>query len=244
MDKISSKASQPALSATVLIVRDDPFEVLMVRRRAGSQFSSALVFPGGVVDEQDASEIWLPYLTGAGALSVEERALRVAACREAFEEAGVLLANTLDQGGGAAVCESFYEYLRAVEARIPADGFQRFGHWITPAQMPKRFDTHFFLYKAPPDLEAKCDGDEIVTVEWVQPADAVARAAAGERSILFPTLMNLRKLAESEDCDSALAAARARTIFTVMPTIERRPAGTMLVIPEAAGYGVTEYPAG
>jgi hypothetical protein len=55
--------------------------------------------------------------------------------------------------------------------------------------------------------------------------------------------MNLRKLAESPDADSAIAAAKDRAIVTVTPRVERRESGAVLIIPEAAGYGLTEFPA-
>jgi 8-oxo-dGTP pyrophosphatase MutT (NUDIX family) len=56
------------LSATVLLVRDDPFEVLMVRRHEKAHFASALVFPGGTIDPEDRSEVWLDHITGADGL--------------------------------------------------------------------------------------------------------------------------------------------------------------------------------
>ena len=77
----------PRLSATVLLVRDDPFEVLMVRRHAEAHFASALVFPGGTIDAEDRSEVWFDHITGAEELDEEARTLRVAACRELSRDA-------------------------------------------------------------------------------------------------------------------------------------------------------------
>jgi hypothetical protein len=85
-----------------------------------------------------------------------------------------------------------------------------------------------------------CDGGETVALEWVAPRDALDRAAAGERSILFPTRLNLKRLAESGDVASAVAGARARVPFTVLPRAERRKGGTVVFIPAEAGYGETE----
>src|ERR1700683_4491690 len=84
-------AVEPRLSATILLLCDNPFEVLMVKRHAKSYFSSALVFPGGVVDPEDAAPEWLSRVDGAEALSEQERACRIAACRETFEEAAILI---------------------------------------------------------------------------------------------------------------------------------------------------------
>lgn len=58
----------PRLAATALVIRDDPFEVLMVRRSAGAIFTSAMVFPGGNIDPHDADPAWLPLFAGADTL--------------------------------------------------------------------------------------------------------------------------------------------------------------------------------
>lgn len=229
---------EPAPAATVLLLRDDPFEVLMVRRRSTSFFSSALVFPGGLVDPDDRSDAWLPHLAGAEQLSVDERALRIAACREAYQESSVMLgAHSHAFEAGVA----FIDIVSRQGARLPLGGIVRFGHWITPARSSKRFDTHFFLAAAPAGVEPRCDGDETVAHEWIRPADAVARAEGGEHTILFPTLMNLRRLAESDTVAAALAAAQVRAPYTVLPRVEKRPTGLVVMIPWEAGYGVTEH---
>jgi 8-oxo-dGTP pyrophosphatase MutT (NUDIX family) len=241
-----SETDRPAplearLAATLLLLRDDPFEVLMVRRRASSHFSSALVFPGGLVDPEDASEAWLPHLSGAHDLTLQERALRVAACREVFEESGVLL--TADANARGPRNPNFAELVRQTGGVLALAEMARFGHWITPLRALKRYDTHFYLRAAPAGVEPRSDGDETVSFEWVRPAAALARAAGGEQTLLFPTVMNLRRLNESNDVASALAAARARPAFTVLPRVEKRDHGLVVVIPEEAGYGITEYAA-
>jgi 8-oxo-dGTP pyrophosphatase MutT (NUDIX family) len=234
----------PRPSASLLLVRDDPFEVLMVRRAAETFFPAALVFPGGVVDESDHDEAWLPLVSGADRLDSSERALRIAALREAFEESALFVAH---DGRGAALppppgcaTDDFRALVTASGGHLPLEALAPFGHWITPAASPRRYDTHFFLCAAPDGQEAVCDGAETVALEWVRPSVALARAEAGEREILFPTRMNLRRLAESDTVADALAAARARPRFTVEPRAERRAEGLAMLIPEEAGYGVTE----
>lgn len=233
----------PRLAATILLVRDDPFEVLMVRRHEQQVFSSALVFPGGTVDPADHSADWLDLIEGHAGLDPAQRALRIAGFRETFEETGLFLARGPDGGwveapGGPEV--PFIELVRASGGRLVLSDLVHFGHWITPIQAPKRFDTHFYLCRAAAEHVAVCDGGEAVELEWARPTDILARAAAGERSILFPTRMNVRLLAESASADDALAAARARTVFTVLPRVEKRAGGTAVVIPAEAGYGETE----
>lgn len=233
------KILTPLLAATILVVRDDPFEVLMVKRRSSSHFSSALVFPGGLVDAADSSPEWAHHVRGGLALDDAARAIRIAGFRETYEETGLVLAD-----GGHAEAERdrpFLDVARAQGVTLDLDAVAPFGHWITPENAPKRFDTHFLLARAPDGAEPVSDQNETVSVEWVNPADAVARSEAGDYSILFPTLMNLRMLAQSTDAASAFAAARARKIFTVQPVMSKRDGHTVLNIPAEAGYGLTEY---
>lgn len=235
----------PRPAATILVLRDDPFEVLMVRRHGNGMFASALVFPGGLVDPADSDEAWLPHVTGADGLDLGERALRIAAYRETFEESALLLARDAD--GAAVPCPgsdapnaSFRDVMAASGGTLALDDLVQFGHWITPEGAPKRFDTRFFLARAPEGQEAVCDGGETVALEWVAPRDVLARAAEGDLSILFPTRMNLKRLAESDTVADAVAAARVRPHYTVVPRPERRSDGIMVRIPEEAGYGETE----
>jgi 8-oxo-dGTP pyrophosphatase MutT (NUDIX family) len=103
---------------TVLLVRDgtEGLEVLMVVRHERSHFASALVFPGGGIDAEDADEAWLDLIDGAAELDEVERARRIAGFRELYEETGVLLLDSPDRwpepagDGGAA---SFLEMVRS-----------------------------------------------------------------------------------------------------------------------------------
>lgn len=226
----------PRVAATLLLVRDAPFEVLMVERAARGQFASALVFPGGVVEEADASADWLPHLDGADGLDTRDRALRIAAIRETFEETGVIAAA---DGGGcppAGISPGFLDLVRGAGIRLRLDALAPFAHWVTPEDVPKRFDTHFFVVAAPRDVTAVCDGVETVSVRWAAPRVLLAEGKA----LLFPTRLNLGRLAESGDSASALAAAALRPAYTVCPRLEVRPGGIARVIPLEAGYAETE----
>ncbi len=239
MDEVSQAVPTPVQAASVLLVRDAPLEVLLVRRGASAVFSSALVFPGGVVDSHDASEEWLPHVTGAELLETAERSFRIAACRELFEEADVLFCDGAVSVAGSEQ-RSYFERIRGAGARIPLDSVIPFGHWITPEGADKRFDTHFYVCRAPDGAVAKSDGREIVMAEWIKPQEIIASAQRGERALMFPTLLNLMRLAESADVESALAAAARRPNFTVLPRVERRGESKFIVIPAMAGYGVME----
>src|ERR1700760_2266331 len=87
-------------AATILLLRDSPtFEVLMVKRHHQIDFAAgALVFPGGKTHQGDHDPAWADHATGWDATPADERPLRIAAIREVYEEAGVLLAR---DGAGA-----------------------------------------------------------------------------------------------------------------------------------------------
>jgi 8-oxo-dGTP pyrophosphatase MutT (NUDIX family) len=206
------------LAATVLMVRDDPFQVLMVKRNAREPFASALVFPGGVVETEDYSAAWLPHCDGATGFTADERALRVAACRESWEEVGLLPgAANVPMPREAAGELSFLNLAIARRVRLALDEMVTFAHWITPELAPKRFDTYFYICPIRHAEQARCDGQETVSLEWVEPGEALAGESRGERSLLLPTRENLKLLAQSPNSAIAIAAARSRPVVTIMP---------------------------
>lgn len=242
----------PALpSATVLMLRDLPrFEVLMVRRHHQIDFASgALVFPGGKLEEGDRDAGWARHVAGGEGLSDIERALRICAIREAFEESGILLvgreaADAVEARAAAGRAEvasgrvGFREFVAELGLRLDLSVITPFAHWITPTSMKKRFDTRFYLTAAPPDQVAACDGCETVDAEWVPPAEALRLGEAGERTIIFPTRLNLRLLAASTSITEALASAASRMVETIMPTMTRIEGHSIMSIPETAAYGL------
>jgi 8-oxo-dGTP pyrophosphatase MutT (NUDIX family) len=231
----------------------------MVERHHQVDFArGALVFPGGKVDRADREPGVRERCDGAPE-SDDELALSVAAIRETFEESGILLARPrpsteLVTGGRLREIESRHreplnrgqttlsEIVGAEDLTLACDLLIPFAHWITPEIAPKRFDTHFFLVAAPPDQVALHDGRESVDSTWTTPSAALADADAGRCTIVFPTRLNLMKLARSHEVNQALAASRASTIVTVMPRIEQTEAGAVLRIPAEADYDVVDAP--
>jgi 8-oxo-dGTP pyrophosphatase MutT (NUDIX family) len=257
---MSTEAPAPKLAATVVLVRDgdglqgSALEVLMVRRNAGLAFgASAWVFPGGKAAEADADDGWATLCEGG--FMKGERALRIAAAREVFEESGLLLARDA-QGElvGADACEAcsdlrdvvekepgrFIELIRERGWKLALDRLAPFAHWITPAFEPRRFDTHFFLAAAPPEQVARHDGSEAVDHGWVAPAWLLEQRREGNAKLMFPTRLNLEVLAAAASAAEAEQRARARTIVTVEPQVIERDGARWLRIPAEAGYSLTE----
>lgn len=255
-------------AATILLVRDAPvlgapgLEVLMVERHHQIDFASgALVFPGGKATAGDSDPKWIDHCDGHDADPVQ-CALKICAVREAFEESGVLLARPVRERGvgaplatdtdtqdiallRAAIDKGEQPFLEAVVAHglvLALDALTPFAHWITPEGMPKRFDTWFYIAVTPPEQAAACDGREAVDATWLHPEEALKAAREGRRTIIFPTRLNIEKLAESSSAHAAIEAARTRRVVTVLPKIVKEDGEMILTIPAEAGYSVTREP--
>jgi 8-oxo-dGTP pyrophosphatase MutT (NUDIX family) len=242
-------------AATILILRDVPaFQVLMVRRHHQIDFASgALVFPGGKSHAGDHDPRWAGHVIGWETFDAEQRGLRIAAIREVFEEAGILLAQRRNgEPIGDEACPmdvrkavdagetAFLDVVGDLDARLDLSALTTFARWITPPLTPKRFDTWFYVVQAPDDQLAACDGRETVDAEWIAPAEALRLGEAGERKVIFPTRMNLKLLAEATSAADAVSRAERRELVTVQPQVQERPHGRVLVLPPDAGYGVVE----
>ena len=192
----------PRLAATAVILRDgaEGIEAFMVVRHRAIEFASgALVFPGGKVDAQDADPAWAELAPAR--FPAEQRALRVAAAREAFEEAGLVLARrrgspTLLTAEDALRLEryrsplirgetTFFALLRSEGLTLASELMIPFAHWITPEGLPKRFDTHFFLVAAPVGQLGAHDGSESVEGLWIAPAARAQRRRCGQADLGF-----------------------------------------------------------
>jgi 8-oxo-dGTP pyrophosphatase MutT (NUDIX family) len=243
-------------AATILLVRDHPaFQVLMVKRHHQIDFAGgALVFPGGKTHAGDHDPAWTEHI-GSPNTDPEQRALRIAAIREAYEETGILMARHADGGHFQGSLEAaqardaiaddsrgFLDLVTSLGLRLDLEAPTVFARWITPTMMPKRFDTWFYIAHAPVDQLALCDGHETVDAEWIAPAEALRLGAAGERTVIFPTRMNLQLLAEASSAADAIARATARKLVTVLPRVVERDGGRALFIPEDAGYGAVVEP--
>ena len=198
-------------AATVMLLRDtgDGLEVFMLRRTNNAVFAGGMyVFPGGKVDAAD----------GEG-----DEGFRVAAVRECYEEAGVLLAvdaegRMVDDGHPALAHRSAVYAgevdVRALAAdhglRLATDALPWVSHWITPkGETSRRFDTRFFMAASPAGQISHHDDNETVASMWVRPVDALARFAAGELQLMPPTVTNLRFLESHATVEAAMAAGWA-----------------------------------
>jgi 8-oxo-dGTP pyrophosphatase MutT (NUDIX family) len=139
-----------------------------------------------------------------------EAAHRAAAVRELWEEASV---------GG-----------------VGADELVRYSRWITPELLRIRFDTHFFLVRAPAGVRARVDGDECVDLRWGSPRALLAARAAGELELAFPTLRHIEQLSAFASVQALLEHARSHEVVPVLPRVELSGEVARLVLPGEPGY--------
>ncbi len=225
-------------AATVMLLRDtaEGPEVFLLRRTTSAVFAAgAFVFPGGRVDPADASAVLAAHCDGLDDVAASARlelpsgglAFWVAAIRECFEEAGVLLARRADgtalrfvdrdqADAFSAHRHAIYDGTRSLAElceteRLLLDlGDVRYvSHWITPLGEPRRFDTRFFVARAPDDQVPLHDDGETVASCWIRPAHALHLHGAGQLTMLAPTLANLGYLAIHDSTESILRAAAA-----------------------------------
>jgi 8-oxo-dGTP pyrophosphatase MutT (NUDIX family) len=111
-----------------------------------------------------------------------------------------------------------------------------FSRWITPAEVKIRFDTWFFVVRAPDDVEPAIDGSECVDLRWIRPQEALDAGAEGTLQLVFPTIKHLEQLAKFESVDATIAAARGRDVVAVQPRIVDRGEGLRVLLPGEPGY--------
>lgn len=257
----------PRPAATVVLVRDGPsgVEVFMLQRDPAVKFGGGnFVFPGGVVEDSDRDPSVQQYCADhddAGAsrrLGLERGGLAywVAAVRECFEESGVLLAHDsrhrplamTGESDLAARVEAYQQALIDGETTL-AEVCEQLGlqlatrrlhylsHWITPAVIPKRFDTRFFVTAAPPGQRARHCEQETIDHRWISPEDALTAHRRGQFEMMFPTVKTLEQLSGYASAASLIeAVARRAEVPATQPRVIQGSGGTRIIMPGEPGY--------
>jgi len=238
-------------------------QVLMARRHASLAFMGGLwVFPGGTLTEADRGEA-ARRLLPPNCKSFELRdiegdvlpqdlctALAIAAIRETFEEAGILFARRKD---GRSPNREQLEQLQTDRAQLSADPARfmdalarehlvltvdqlvYWAHWITPSAVSRRFDTRFFVGRAPEQQDLIADKYETAECLWATPQDLLERAARGDMRIAQPTLYTLEDLRTSIErhrtLDALLSAESNREVAAIMPKLSETDGKTLIVMP-------------
>jgi 8-oxo-dGTP pyrophosphatase MutT (NUDIX family) len=220
---------EPQAAATVRIGRDGRagIEFFMLRRNTRSIFMpDVFVFPGGRVEAHDRTPIARRRLAGAD--RAIDAAFVFAAIRETFEECGLLFASgRVDEsaltGARARVLAgttTFGDMLDELDARLDAGALRYFSRWITPPSETRRFDTHFFVARAPLGQTACADARETHDGVWITAADALARSSSGTFALIYPTIKHLERVADFSTLDALLDYAAHKPIHPIEPGAE------------------------
>jgi 8-oxo-dGTP pyrophosphatase MutT (NUDIX family) len=261
----------PKKAATVILVRDRKprgFDVFLLRRHAKSSFmGGGYVYPGGRVDRKDGSSEIRSFSKGmtceeaqqilGETFSPEESfAHWVAAIRELFEEAGVLLAR--DQKGNLFQLrnreerEKFLLYRELLqEGKIniceivqkegllfALDQLHYYAHWITPEAQSQRFDTRFFLTRFPSGQEASHDQKETTAGIWITPKKALEENLRGDLILSPPTLKTLEDLSRSKRIEEVFESQENKNIPPVLPVLTAISSGPLIVFPWDPEYEI------
>jgi len=259
-------------AATVVVLRDSASgpEVFMVRRHERAAFmGGAYVFPGGAVDATDHQTAAQGLVDGVehavrqlpALQPVEAVAHHVAAARELFEEAGVLLARDA-QGRLVGMGDDevharftayrqqvhdiparFHDMLQAEGLRLAADTLVHFAQWVTPPVDTRRFDTCFFATRLPNTQRPAHDERETTDSCWMTPSSAIRLAANDEIVLPPPTWVTLRELSEQPSVEAILVWAGGRDVVRREPAQAREGDSRLLVMPHhdfAAEWGRSE----
>ncbi len=221
------------------------------------------VYPGGTLDGSDYSEDvsafarWGQHTGPDPALEKQLLPYRVAAVRELFEEAGILLA--YDEKGnpfhpaGPTEQARFLDYRRQLNAgeitlagiaqkertALALDRLHYYAHWITPEANPVRFDTRFFVALTPPGQVASPDLKETTDGIWIQPGAALKANIEGSVPLSPPTLKTLEDVDRFSRIDAFVASlADASLRPTVQPVSVVLAGETVLIYPWDPEYDI------
>ena len=247
---MTAAVSMPAVprpASTVVLLRDGTtgIETLLMRRNARASFMpEAYVFPGGALDARDAAPEVLRHCGDLDDASVSRRlgmdrgglSWLVAGLRECFEESGLLLARS-QTGKLPAVADPVTrnEWRRRLMAdthtlaqlceqhalQLACDELVFHSQWVTPPTRNKRFDTRFFLARAPQGQEASLVSDEMADLLWISLDAALQRASQGSLLLMTATRKTIEVIRPFANVAEALERTQSVSSVPVY-----RPAGS------------------
>jgi 8-oxo-dGTP pyrophosphatase MutT (NUDIX family) len=252
---------EPRDAATLVVVRDAStgtgLEVFCVERHKAGFLGGAIVFPGGKLDPGDADPAWAEQATHPRATSTPiaageptARALAIAACREALEEAAILpVTGTLPSHEELLAWRaslragpeptSLLTLLASTGRKLDLAALHPLARWVTPASEARRFDTRFFLFVANAALRGLHDDHETTASFWASPACVLARFGRGELQLAPPTERTLAILATARTTADAVAIAATSCLDPICPELVTQGGAVTLVLPGDPEHSIT-----
>jgi 8-oxo-dGTP pyrophosphatase MutT (NUDIX family) len=251
--------------------RDHDIEVLLLRRHADMKFlGGTWVFPGGGLSPHDCKPPAMSRLLASSDHDLKDvqlaavpsdlvQGLLIAACRETFEETGVLLAQFAD---GTPCDAALVERLQAERAGIDADAgaFARmlereqlylnaaklvyWSHWITPSSTrPTRYDTRFFALALPEAQNVSALSSESTEAAWLTPRAVQEAAKRRDMNVPAPTMRNIEDVQACYEqygsVAALLAAESGRLVLPILPKAVETEQGKIVLMPWDADYHTT-----
>ncbi|EFK05862.1 hydrolase, NUDIX family [delta proteobacterium NaphS2] len=254
-----NEPARPLPAATLILIRPHRtgFQVYLLKRNPKSRFMpGTYVFPGGMVNSEDYDlDFWSDHLDistdtlqrklGADPLTTEDTlSFVIAAIRETFEEAGVLLVKgnrstpldlvpLLNTGFRDSLGPGWLKAHTILKDWILAvSKLHRWSHWITPKELPHRYDTRFFMASIPESQICRPDGEETTEGIWTTPEDALAGNLSGEIPLTPPGIAILHQLLVHAHVDDLLNAASKRSWGNpIEPRVVPMARGIMILEP-------------
>jgi glyoxylase-like metal-dependent hydrolase (beta-lactamase superfamily II)/8-oxo-dGTP pyrophosphatase MutT (NUDIX family) len=257
---VTESAVEARPAATVVLLREGShgLETLLTHRPSTMAFAGgAHVFPGGRVDAADAD----PGLAARSVVAAEDAATALggdltpemalaaylAAVRELFEEAGVLLGETSATVGRIAEARTallagevtLATVAAALHLRLRTDLLVPLSRWVTPPPYPRRFDARFFAASLPDGATPSFEGGEVVAHAWLRPTDALEAMADGQLTLWLPTSTTLQQLDHVQSIEEIRTRLAPGKLGAIVEE-ELLPAVTRIEMP--AGGGVAGQP--
>ena len=258
-------------AATVILIRpskSDDWEIFLARRHQNQSFmAGAYVFPGGQLEEDDSDPQLEDYIKTADVFDPcrllqdsslpgeKARGFFIAAIRETFEEAGILLGGKTT-GNFVSFCDeivlkrfngyrhqlnasqiTLVEIAQKEEILFFTDALVPYSHWITPEFEKKRFSTRFFLAKLPLCQMPVADAMELTESLWVTPQEALEMNRRKEIILMPPTFKTIEELSAFRDIDELFSATKTKIIYPILPQLE----GNILKLPHDPEYSIDFY---
>ncbi len=229
--------STPKDAATIVVAKDttDGPRIFCVERNKKSRFlGGAIVFPGGKLDPADRDPSWALLSTPPRAARDDVapndetlRALVVAAVRETLEEAALLISTSeivdaevlalrTSLAHDPSTLASFLQKRKLV---LDGASLHPFARWVTPSAESRRYDTRFFLARAPNGQSGAHDMHETMASFWARPSELLLRFDRGEVQIAPPTHRTLETFATAKDVDEMFAIADHACLLPICPTL-------------------------
>jgi 8-oxo-dGTP pyrophosphatase MutT (NUDIX family) len=244
---------------------------MMRRAKGQSFMAGAFVFPGGRLDASDLDPVLIERANGFTADQAREAlketdldpatamGLYFAAVRETYEEAGVLLAKTRDGNmidlADPDLADRFENYRRRLHDRqmtlrdlaeaedllFSLDRLIPYAHWITPPVESKRYDTRFFLVKAPANQSPRHDNVELTSSKWFHPVEALEEQRNGRILLMPPTLRTLEELEAMDSVEASFSLAQKSNLDIMLPQVQSIGDMLCLLLPHDPEYSTAPY---